>query len=81
LSAVPPEIFRDYNLEAGIFAYAQSCKPFSITMRYIAEHVQNKLGVPVTIIEGDLVDETIYDGERNNIKLQTLAETLAAKRG
>jgi hypothetical protein len=39
------------------------------------------LDVPVTIIEGDLVDETFYDGERNNIKLQTLAETLAARKG
>jgi hypothetical protein len=43
--------------------------------------VQNKLNVPVTIIEGDLVDETFYDGERNNMKLQALAETLAARRG
>jgi benzoyl-CoA reductase/2-hydroxyglutaryl-CoA dehydratase subunit BcrC/BadD/HgdB len=78
---ITEKIFRDYNLEGGIFAYAQSCKPFSITMRYIAEHVQNKLNVPVTIIEGDLVDETFYDGERNNMKLQALAETLAARRG
>lgn len=73
------KIFRDYNLEGGIFAYAQSCKPFSITMRYIAEHVQKQLDVPVTIIEGDLVDETFYDAERNNMKLQALAETLAAR--
>lgn len=80
-AAITEKIFRDYNLEAGIFAYAQSCKPFSITMRYIAEHVQKKLDVPVTIIEGDLVDETFYDGERNNMKLQALAETLAARKG
>lgn len=77
---VTEKIFRDYNLEGGIFAYAQSCKPFSITMRYIAEHVQKQLDVPVTIIEGDLVDETFYDGERNNMKLQALAETLAARK-
>jgi len=50
-------------------------------MRYIAEHVQKNLDVPVTIIEGDLVDETFYDGERNNMKLQALAETLDAKKG
>jgi benzoyl-CoA reductase/2-hydroxyglutaryl-CoA dehydratase subunit BcrC/BadD/HgdB len=79
-AGVTEKIFRDYNLEAGIFAYAQSCKPFSITMRYIAEHVQKTLDVPVTIIEGDLVDETFYDGERNNMKLQALAETLAARK-
>lgn len=75
------KIFTDYNLDAGIFAYAQSCKPFSITMRYIADYVHKKLDVPVTIIEGDLVDETFYDEERNNMKLQALAETLATRKG
>jgi benzoyl-CoA reductase subunit B len=74
------KIFRDYKLDAGIFAYALSCKPFSISMRYIADFVQKKLDVPMTIIEGDLVDETFYDEERNNMKLQALAETLAAKK-
>lgn len=30
----------------------------------------------MTMIEGDLVDETFYDAERNNMKLQALAEML-----
>ncbi len=73
-------IFRDFHLDGGVFAYASSCKPFSISMHYIADTVRKKLGAPVTIIEGDLVDETFYDEERNNTKLQALAEALAAKR-
>jgi benzoyl-CoA reductase/2-hydroxyglutaryl-CoA dehydratase subunit BcrC/BadD/HgdB len=73
-------IFREYNLDAGIFAYALSCKPFSISQNYIADYINTKLGVPITIIEGDLVDETFYDEERNNMKLQALAESLARLR-
>lgn len=78
-SETTEKIFKDYKIDAGIFAYALSCKPFSISMHYIADHVQTKLGKPITIIEGDLVDETFYDEERNNMKLQALAETLASK--
>jgi benzoyl-CoA reductase subunit B len=74
------KLFRDYHCDAGIFAYALSCKPFSISMHYIADRIQNKLDVPVTIVEGDLVDETFYNEEKNNIKLQALAETIASKK-
>jgi len=77
---VTEKIFKDFHLDAGVFAYALSCKPFSISMHYIADTIQKKLSAPVTIIEGDLVDETFYDEERNNMKLQALAETLAAKK-
>jgi benzoyl-CoA reductase/2-hydroxyglutaryl-CoA dehydratase subunit BcrC/BadD/HgdB len=70
------QVFKDYQLDAGVFAYAMSCKPGSITMRYVSDYVQNKLGVPMTMIEGDLVDETFYNAERNNMKLETLAEML-----
>ncbi len=80
-AAITERIFREYNLDGGIFAYAQSCKPFSITMRYISDYIQKKLDVPITMIEGDLIDHTFYDEERNNMKLQALAETLAARKG
>jgi len=73
------KIFQNFHLDAGIFAYAMTCKPFSISMHYISDYMRQKLGVPVTIIEGDLVDETFYNEERNNMKLEALAETLAAK--
>ena len=70
------KMFKEFSLDAGIFAYALSCKPFSITMHYIADYIQKNLEVPVTIIEGDLVDETFFDKEKNNIRLEALAEAL-----
>ncbi len=74
------KVFRDYKLDAGIFAYTIGCKSGSIGMHYISDYVQQKLGRPMTIIEGDLVDETFYNTERNNMKLQALAEMLDAQR-
>ena len=72
-------ICRDYKVDAALFAYSLSCKPFAISMHYVSDHVQKKLGIPVTMIEGDLVDETFYDEERNNMKMQALAEALASR--
>lgn len=73
------KIFEDYNIDAGIFAYALSCKPFSITMHYIADQIRQKMGIPVTMIEGDLVDETLFDEAKTEIKLEALAEMLEAR--
>lgn len=72
------KLFRDFKLDAGIFAYAMSCKPFSLSMHYISDYIQQKCA-PVTIIEGDIVDETFYNEARNNMKLQALAEALAER--
>ncbi len=74
------QLYRDYDLEAGIFAYAMTCKPFSITMHYIADYVQKKLGVLSTIIEGDLVDDTFFDEEKTGIRLETFAEALESNK-
>ncbi len=73
------QMFKDFKLDAGIFAYTIGCKSGSIGMHYISDYVNKKLGAPMTIIEGDLVDETFYNVERNNMKLQALAEMLEAK--
>lgn len=70
------EIFRSYKVDAGIFAYAQSCKPSSISMHFIADKIRTDMGIPVAMIEGDLVDETFYNEERNNIRMEALAESL-----
>ena len=63
-----------------IFAYAMTCKPFSITMHYIADYIQRSLGLNVTIIEGDLVDDTFFDEDKTGIKLEALAEALESKK-
>lgn len=70
------KLFEDFNMDSCIFAYALSCKPFSISMHYIADYVQKNLGIKVTIIEGDLVDETFFDEEKTGMKLEALAESL-----
>lgn len=73
------QLCREYKVDAGIFAYSLSCKPFALSMHYVSDLLQKKLGIPMTMIEGDLVDETFYNEERNNMKLLALAETLAAR--
>ena len=73
------QLCRDFKVDAALFAYSLSCKPFALPMHYVADHLQKQLGIPVTMIDGDLVDETFYNEERNNMKLLALAETLAAR--
>ncbi len=74
------KMFVDFALEGGIFAYAMTCKPFSITMHYIADHIREKLGVESTIIEGDLVDDTFFDEEKSGIRLEAFAESLDSRK-
>jgi len=73
------KLFEKYNMDAGIFAYAMTCKPFSITMYYIADYLQKELGINITEISGDLVDETFFDQETTNTKLEALAEVLDSR--
>ena len=70
------KLFIDFNLDGGIFAYAMTCKPFSIVQKYISDYIQKDLGLPCVTIDGDLVDHRFYDEGTTEKRLQAFAETL-----
>jgi len=73
------QLCTDFNLDGGIFAYAMTCKPFSIVQKYIADVVERGLGLPCVTIDGDLVDHRFYEEEATKLRLQAFAETIEGR--
>jgi benzoyl-CoA reductase/2-hydroxyglutaryl-CoA dehydratase subunit BcrC/BadD/HgdB len=73
-------LYREFKCDGGVYAYAQCCKPFSITMRPIMDTVTKDLGIPNIVINGDLVDHRYYNEEESFMRLEAFAEELAARK-
>lgn len=72
-------LFREYALDGGIFEYAETCKPFTITQSYIQEYVRTELGLPTVSFEADLTDSRFYSEEETYLRFEALAEALESR--
>ena len=69
-----------YELDGLILHGARTCRAFSYPQFLIAEAVGKKLGMPVAMFEGDMVDESFYKDELVNSRVEAMLEAIEARR-
>jgi benzoyl-CoA reductase subunit B len=65
---------REYEIDGLVLHAARTCRAFSNPQFLIAEAVQKQLGLPVAMIEGDMVDESFYKDELINSRVEAMLE-------
>lgn len=70
-----------YRIDGLILHGARTCRAFSYPQFMIAEAVGKRLGMPVAMFEGDMVDESFYKDELVNSRVEAMLEAIEAKRG
>jgi benzoyl-CoA reductase subunit B len=74
------ELCEKYALDGLILHAARTCRAFSYPQYLIAEAVGKRLGLPVAMFEGDMVDETFYRDEIVNSRVEAMLEAIEARR-
>lgn len=69
-----------YELDGLILHGARTCRAFSYPQFLIAEGVGKRLGMPVAMFEGDMVDELFYKDELVNSRVEAMLEQIEARR-
>ena len=70
----------DYEIDGLLLHGARTCRAFSYPQFLIADAVGKRLGMPVAMFEGDMVDESYYKDEIVNSRVEAMLEQIDAKR-
>lgn len=69
-----------YEIDGLILHAARTCRAFSYPQHMIADAVGKRLGLPVAMFEGDMVDESFYKDEMVNSRVEAMLEAIDASR-
>jgi benzoyl-CoA reductase subunit B len=69
-----------YEIDGLILHGARTCRAFSYPQYMIADAVGKRLGLPVAMFEGDMVDETFYKDEVVSSRVEAMLEAIDASR-
>jgi benzoyl-CoA reductase subunit B len=72
---------EQYAIDGMILHGARTCRAFSYPQFLIGEAVSTRLGMPTASFEGDMVDESFYQDELVNSRVESMLEAIDAKRG
>jgi benzoyl-CoA reductase subunit B len=70
----------DYGIDGMILHGARTCRAFSYPQFLIGDAVSSNLGMPTAMFEGDMVDESFYQDEIVNSRVESMLEQIDAKR-
>lgn len=71
---------EEYEIDGLLLHGARTCRAFSYPQFLIADAVDKRLGMPVAMFEGDMVDESFYKDEIVNSRVEAMLEQIDAKR-
>lgn len=74
------KLCRKYEIDGMVLHAARTCRAFSNPQYLIAEAVQKRLGIPVALIEGDMVDESFYKDEIVSSRVEAMLEAIESRR-
>ena len=74
------KLCRHYEIDGLVLHAARTCRAFSNPQFLIADAVQKQLGLPVAMIEGDMVDESFYKDELVNSRVEAMLEAIDARK-
>lgn len=69
-----------YQIDGLVLHGARTCRAFSYPQFMLAEVVGKRLGLPVAMFEGDMVDESFYKDELVNSRVEDMLEQIEARR-
>lgn len=75
------EYINGYNIDGVVIHAPRSCRPWSMQTYDMAKLIENRYGIPATVIEADHTDSRYYTKTSVDLKLQALAESIRAKKG
>jgi benzoyl-CoA reductase subunit B len=70
----------DYSIDGMILHGAHTCRAFSYPQFLIGDAVSSRLGMPTAMFEGDMVDESYYQDEIVNSRVEAMLEQIDARR-
>lgn len=73
------KLCQKYQIDGMVIHAARTCRAFSNPQYLIAEAVQKRLGLPIAMIEGDMVDESFYKDEIVNSRVEAMLESIEAR--
>lgn len=74
------KLCKKFEIDGMVLHAARTCRAFSNPQYLIADAVQKRLGIPVAMIEGDMVDESFYKDELVNARLEAMMEAIEGKK-
>lgn len=74
------KLCKDYSIDGVILHSARTCRSFARSHYLLGEALSRKMGIPSTMFEGDMVDESFYQDELVNTRIEALLESLDAKK-
>ena len=74
------KLCRDYSVDGVILHAMRTCRSFARQQLLISEGLQRKMNISSTMIEGDMVDESFYQDESVNTRIEALLESLDAQK-
>ncbi len=69
-----------YEIDGLVLHGARTCRAFSYPQYLLADAVGKRMGMPVAMFEGDMVDETFYKDELVNSRVEAMLEQIEARR-
>lgn len=72
---------KEFQADGFVLHSARSCKPFSLMQNGVIRIVEQELGTPCLMIDGDIVDSRFYSEAQVNTRIEAFIETLAARKG
>ena len=71
---------RSGNVDGAILFTLFSCRPVSYPMHMHRKYIEEQLGIPVLVLEGDLYDTRTYSAEQLRTRVETFAEIVKARK-
>jgi benzoyl-CoA reductase/2-hydroxyglutaryl-CoA dehydratase subunit BcrC/BadD/HgdB len=74
------ELVDLYDVDGVVFHSDRSCKPFSLVQVELRRRLQDEIGVPGLLLEGDHNDQTLLDRTRALSQLESFLELIDSRR-
>lgn len=73
-------LVEQYSLDGLVMMNNRTCKAYVVGQSDIAKVVEERIGAPAVIIDGDLCDSRLYSESRFNMQISTLIDIIEDKR-
>jgi len=77
----PVRLVKDFSVDGLVAQVSVTCKALVPDQLVIAKEVQRLTGVPVVVIEGDMVDERLFSEPQVDRQIEDFMSILATKKG
>ena len=69
----------EYKISGTVLSYLITCRPLLFPVTEVRKALQTEFGMPVAVVEGDLVDERTFSEGQIHTRLDALGEALLKK--